>query len=215
MRTIETKVYRFDELSDRAKEHARDWYRQGSDGDNYWSESVIEDCATIADIIGINLRSRTVQLMGGGTRQDPEIYWEGFSHQGQGASYVGSYAYKRGSVQALESHAPSGTAEGHERNNEVNRIARDLQVIQRRNFYQLQASIRASRGHRLDIEVDRLDGNPLTADAEDVLVECLWNCAHWIYRCLRDEYEYQNADEQVDENIRANEYEFDEEGNRA
>jgi hypothetical protein len=37
----------------------------------------------------------------------------------------------------------------------------------------------------------------------------------WIYRQLEREYDYQNADAQVDENIRANEYEFYEDGKRA
>lgn len=39
--------------------------------------------------------------------------------------------------------------------------------------------------------------------------------ADWIYSRLEAEYEYQNADEQVDESIRINEYEFAEDGNRA
>jgi len=29
MRIIETKVYKFDELNDKAKKRARDWYRDG------------------------------------------------------------------------------------------------------------------------------------------------------------------------------------------
>ena len=36
----------------------------------------------------------------------------------------------------------------------------------------------------------------------------------WIYRTLESEYDYQNADEQVDENIEANEYTFTAEGRR-
>ena len=39
--------------------------------------------------------------------------------------------------------------------------------------------------------------------------------AQWIYDSLEKEYEYQMSDEFVTENIEANEYEFDEEGNRA
>ena len=36
----------------------------------------------------------------------------------------------------------------------------------------------------------------------------------WIYRTLEKECDWQNADEQVDENIRCNEYEFDVDGER-
>lgn len=37
MREITTKVYTFDELTDKAKENARDWYRQGALDDEWWS----------------------------------------------------------------------------------------------------------------------------------------------------------------------------------
>ena len=36
--------------------------------------------------------------------------------------------------------------------------------------------------------------------------------ADWIYRQLKEEYEYRMSDENVDESIRINEYEFDENG---
>jgi hypothetical protein len=39
--------------------------------------------------------------------------------------------------------------------------------------------------------------------------------ADWIYSQLEKEYEWQNADEQVDDTIRANAYEFDEDGARS
>jgi hypothetical protein len=41
-RTIEITAYRFDELSDRAKERARDWYREGDTwgwSDEYWQSA--------------------------------------------------------------------------------------------------------------------------------------------------------------------------------
>lgn len=40
--TIETTLYQYAELEDRAKEKARDWYYQASSGDEWW-ESVYED----------------------------------------------------------------------------------------------------------------------------------------------------------------------------
>ena len=47
MRIIETKAFQYDELSDAAKEKARDWYRSASAGDDFWSESVLEDDAEV------------------------------------------------------------------------------------------------------------------------------------------------------------------------
>ena len=67
---IETTVYRLDELSDAAKEKARAWYREG--GFDYdWFESVYDDFESIAEILGLRLKTRVVRLYGGGTRQKP------------------------------------------------------------------------------------------------------------------------------------------------
>ena len=45
MRTIEQTVYEFSELSDRAKETAREWWRRDQDFD---LEHTIDDAATVA-----------------------------------------------------------------------------------------------------------------------------------------------------------------------
>lgn len=44
MKTITTTVYNFDELSDDAKQTARDWYRECSSHDDWW-EAIYEDAA--------------------------------------------------------------------------------------------------------------------------------------------------------------------------
>jgi len=54
------------------------------------------------------------------------------------------------------------------------------------------------------------DCDALAADLSEDVIE--YNNA--IYRELEAEYDYQNADEQVDDTIRANEYAFDEDGKR-
>ncbi len=74
---IETTVYRLDELSDAAKEKARDWYRQtGFDHD--WFEFVYDDFERICAIIGVDLKIVPVRLYGGGTRRKPCIWFSGF-----------------------------------------------------------------------------------------------------------------------------------------
>ena len=54
----------------------------------------------------------------------------------------------------------------------------------------------------------------LTEDAEDIVVEALRDLAHWLYRQLEQEYEFQSSDEMVDEAIIANDYTFTEDGRR-
>jgi hypothetical protein len=210
----EVTVYQFDELSDHAKEQARQWYRTASQGDNYFAESVIEDAATIADLLGINLRQTTVKLMGGGTRQEPTIYWSGFWSQGDGACFEGTYYYAKGSTRKIREHAPQDT--------DLHTLTDGLAAVQRKYWYQLQASVK-HRGHyqhelctEIDVESSGLiNADRITPEDADTVRELLRDFMRWIYRQLEKEYEYQNSDEVVDETIRANEYEFDEEGNRA
>ena len=149
-RIIETTVYTIDELSDAAKENARIWYRDQGLHDE-WYDFVYEDFETICQIIGVTLATTPVRLYGGGTRDKPQIYWSGFSNQGDGASFAGRYSYARGAARAIRAHAP--------KDEELHRIADELQAIQRRNFHQLHASIRQQgrycHEYTMAIEVER------------------------------------------------------------
>jgi hypothetical protein len=62
MKTITINVFEFNELSDQAKDKAREWYRSGA-LDYEWWESVYDDAATIGlEIIGFDLdRNRHCQ----------------------------------------------------------------------------------------------------------------------------------------------------------
>ena len=134
---IETTVYRLNELSDAAKDKARAWYREG--GFDYdWYDAVYEDFQRIAEILGLNLKTRTVRLMGGGTRQEPCIWHLGFWSQGDGACFESWYSYRKHAPRLIREHAPQDT--------ELHRIADALQAVQRRNFYQLCADA-SHRGH--------------------------------------------------------------------
>lgn len=202
-------LYKFEELSDTAKEKARDWYREGNTTDEFWSESVKEDAACMADILGIDLNQTRKTLMGGGHRYAPTIYWSGFCSQGDGACFEGKYAYKKGAVKAIKSESPTDV--------KLHQIAQDLQDAQRKAFYKLEASTKHS-GHYyhsgcMAVEIYHVDDQYRdVGDAEETIKQALRDFADWIYRQLETEYEYQNSDETVDENITLNEYEFTEQG---
>ncbi|RHZ90683.1 antitoxin of toxin-antitoxin stability system [Cereibacter sphaeroides] len=208
---IETTVYRLDELSEAAKEKARAWYREG--GFDYdWYDAVYEDFQSIAEILGIRFRTRTLRLMGGGTRQDPCIWFRGFWSQGDGACYEGVWRHARGAAARLRAYAPQDAV--------LHGIADRLQAIQRRNFFQLRAEI-THHGHysheysmRISVERDSPVGQDMTPDAEDIVTEALRDLARWLYRQLEREYEYLTSDEAVDESLRANDYTFTEAGRR-
>lgn len=212
-REITSTVYKFDELSDRAKERARDWWRELESQDSDWS-CMYDDFEQVAKIIGITFDTRPVKLMGGGTRYESKIYWSGFSSQGDGACFEGSYEYNLDCARKIRQYAPQ--------DEKLHAIADGLVAIQRKYFYKLQAKI-THRGnyyhaYSMDVEVYR-DGASSNytseEDACDTITELMRDFANWMYRHLEKEYEYRMSDENVDESIRANEYEFDEQGNRA
>lgn len=206
--TIPITVYEFNELDDRAKNYARDWYRQSA-FDCDWYDFVFSDFETICKILGIVLRTSPVSLVGGSERDEPQILFTGFSSQGDGACFAGTYAYQPGSSTAIRAHAP--------RDLELHRIADALRDIQRRHFYQLSADIR-HRGrycheYSMEIAIER-DGLDISNLAEEMIIEALRGLARWFYRQLEREFEYLTSDPAVDEAISINEYSFLENGKR-
>ena len=210
-KVIETTVYQLDELADAAKEKARDWYREG--GFDYdWYDAVYEDFQRIAEIIGLDLKTRPIRLMGGGTRQEPCIWFRGFWSQGDGACFETLCTYRKGAPHRVRKYAPQDT--------ELHRIADVLQAIQRRNFYQLRAEA-SHRGHyyheycmAISVERDSPTHQDMTADAEETVIEALRDLARWLYRQLEREYDHLSSDAAVDETIAANDYTFTEAGRR-
>ena len=208
---IETTVYRLDELSDTAKDKARAWYREG--GFDYdWYDAVYEDFRGIAEILGISLKTRTARLMGGGSRQEPCIWFRGFWNQGDGPCFETFYACRKGAPRRIREYAPQDT--------ELHRIADALQAVQRRNFYQLGAEA-THRGHyyheycmAISVERDSPTWQDMTADAEEKIIDALRDLARWLYCQLEREFDYLSSDDVVDETIIANGYTFTEAGRR-
>ena len=210
-RIVETTVFHLDELSEPARETARAWYREATACDD-WHEFVFDDFEAICAILGVRLTTRSVRLFGGGTRQKPCIWFSGFSSQGDGACFEGSYAYANDAPKAIRAHAPE--------DRELHRIADALQAIQRRNFYQLRADAK-QRGRgcheycmTVSVERDSSINQEITDDAEDTVTEALRDLARWLYRQLECEYEYQTSGAVTDEAILANEYTFTCDGRR-
>jgi hypothetical protein len=208
---VETTVFHLAELSERARETARAWYREAAPCDD-WHECVFDDFEAVCAILGVRLKTRSVHLFGGGTRQKPCIWFSGFASQGDGASFEGAYSFATGARKAIRAHAPQ--------DGELHRIADALQAIQRRNFYQLRADVnqrgRGCHEYSMVIAVER-DGptnQAMTVDAEDTVIELLRDLARWLYRQLEREYDYQTSNEVTDEAILANEYTFTDDGRR-
>ena len=210
-RIVETTVFHLGELSEQARETARAWYREAAARDD-WHECVFDDFEAICTILGVRLKTRSVRLFGGGTRQKPCIWFSGFASQGDGACFDCNYGFAKGAPKVIRAHAPQ--------DGELHRIADALQAIQRRNFYQLRAHAnhrgRGCHEYSMTISVERDSPNnqEMTVDAEDTVTEALRDLARWLYRQLEREYDYQTSDEVTDEAILANEYTFTDDGRR-
>lgn len=196
--TVTRNIYKFDELTDRAKENAREWWRQCENEDSDVS-CVYEDAERVANILGITLDQR---------HNGPTIYYSGFCSQGDGACFEGSYRYAKGASKAIREYARLDT--------ELHAIADALQKIQAENFYQLTATMEHSGQYYhsgcMSVNVERDDEKGMTDDAEDRIKDQLRLFAGWIYNQLEKDYDYRMSAENVDESIRINEYEFTENG---
>lgn len=188
---IETEVFTFDELTDEAKEKAREWYREGA-LDYEWWDGVYDTAKTAGACLGIDV---------------DKIYFSGFWSQGDGACFTGRYSYRKGWRKALKAEF------GGETLGKLTTIGEALQAVQKPAFYKLAASVkntgRGSDEYSVTIDVDTRD-MPETGGRvdEDDLKDALRDFMRWIYRQLEAEHEWLRADEQVDESIRMNEYTF-------
>lgn len=204
MRQKTITLYQFDELpTEKAKEKARDWYRSASVGDSFWSESILEeDAPTILKHLGYC---------------DPRILYSGFWSQGDGACFTGTWYSSDCKPAALKQHAPE--------DKELHRIADELgaliaahpgmsATLTHRGNYQHEMTI------SFDVEFDDETDDETAAaeaardEAAEEFKELSRDLMRWVYKTLEAEYEYQNSDEQIDEAMRANEYEFTIDGNR-
>ena len=208
---IETTVYQLHELPDAAKDKARDWYREvGFDFD--WYDAVYEDFERICAIMGVSLATRHVRLFGGSVRAKPCIWFSGFWSQGDGACFEGHYRHAKAAAKQIRAHAPQDA--------ELHGIADSLLAVQRRNFYQLHATIthrgRYYHEHSMAISVERdsPNGQDITHGAEDIVIEAMRDLARWLYRQLEREYDDQTSDPSIDDAICANAYTFTEDGRR-
>lgn len=193
MRTETTtcEIFTFDELSDSAKETARDMWRESGLDYDWWCY-VYSDAYECAAIIGVDI---------------DKINFSGFCSQGDGARFIGKYAYKKASTLAIRAYAPQYT--------DLHSIADNLQAIQKAAFYRLYAHTSYSGFYEhsgcMAVSVDRDSSNyqDMTSEQESQVTNLLREFADWIYSRLSSEYDWLMSNENIDESILVNEYEFD------
>lgn len=203
------------ELSDEAKEKAREWYRRASEGVDWW-DCTYEDAAVCLGYLGFDIKSMVDKRNRAGDKvwvEKINIEFSRFFSQGDGASFTGTWNAAKVNVPGLVSHAPLDKV--------LHAIAVELSVLALAEPDLIATIKRISTRHSHSSTMDigdtdyGRDEGEWTLDMqarEDQLVALARRAADWVYQQLEKEYDYQTSDERMVEDIEANEYEFDEEG---
>lgn len=214
IKKTEVTVYKFEELSDKAKEKARDWYREGND-DTFWAENVVEDFESVLTACGYSVeRAR-------GSTSQPAIYWEGFAHQGSGASFNASWRASDVNVATLIADRPVTYKDEHNVEQRCESNARLVPMLERMDKLaqadrEAYGNTKASnRYHNQSTEYATDEDVQGVVERENEFDSLCDDLAAYLYWSLDKENDYQNSDEVVDENITINEYEFTVDGKRA
>lgn len=207
METItEKEVFTFDELSDEAKEHARE-ERSTAEAEDFDTQFLFQDFETAAGILGIEFAPAS------GKRHDPDIRYSGFCSQGDGASFVGSYSHAPNSPAKIRSEFPTETA--------LHAIADGLTALQvgyrleSGNWIDARITQEGRYVHEMSMDVEASDsvtGEEFDYDGHHVttIKDLMRDFARWIYKELEAEYDYRQSDEYITECLDG--CEFDEDG---
>ncbi len=192
MNIKETKVYNFDELPEDLQEKALGELHD-CNVDYKWWDIIEADCKTIGEILGIEIKN---------------MYFSGFTSQGDGACFEGLYYYAKGSVKKIKETAPRDT--------DLHDIAIGLMETQKTGNYQLYASVK-QRGHykhsgSTDIDVLHNNQNDPTREQEQDIKQELRNFMDWIYKQLEATYSHLTSEEAIKETIENNKWQFTKEG---
>lgn len=213
---IERTVYRFHELSDKAKARARDAVRD-RDVQHDWWHYTCEQAVEAAGMLGITIFTTPVKLHGGGIHQDPCIFFSGFSSQGDGASFEGRYEPRPGS-EAVDEITNEFIIDS-----DLHRIAENLALLQVSSRIKhgqlLVADVKLGgsgycHSYMMDVTVCFADDDTDDPEPENIeqLTRLMRDFADWIYAQLEAEYNYLTSDEHIDEALLDGDDEFEESG---
>lgn len=182
MRQVTKNIYTFDELPDKAKEKAREWYRSGLDNTDF--DGTVEDIKTVAGYLGY---------------VNPELYWSVGYCQSDMATVCAVWQASKVQADEVIEHAPIDKAL-----HAITLAFAGLAVTDP------EATFKTSERWA----VDRLDCAGHFDDAYTAASEAVKAFNRWAYKQLREQDEFLTSDENVDEQMLNNKYEFTETGER-
>lgn len=187
-RIHETILYKFDELSAEAKERAISSFQ---DDENYldyeWYEWTISDFKTILEFIGY---------------YDITCYFSGFHSQGDGACFSARFSRNKRCLDKVKSLRVD---------KKILDIVEQIQSeIPLHEEYKIKHSGRYS--HEYCTNVYYLGDNNKAEQIDERFLDLSRELMKILYKSLNEEYDYLTSSEAIIEYIKANDYEFTEDG---
>ena len=219
-KVIEVEVFKYDELSDSAKDRARDWYIEGMD--YQWWDSVYEMSIENGYEKGFCI---------------DKIYFSGFWSQGDGASWKGQVDVR----QWLETHCKDSigmsawcaliqeevvskhiqvTQSGHYSHDETMGFANVENYTDQfsDDWQMVMPSIFEGMKVQYLFDIIATDDTCPYKNIDDITTAIAISAKDYakdIYSSLREEYEYLCSEEMMMDHFEANDYHFDEDGRLA
>lgn len=211
-------TFKFSDLSDKAKAHAREKMMDHQLDFNWW-EHVYEDAVSALATIGIEVGEKANRTASGKIIKDPSIWFSGFSHQGSGCSFEGILriaSMKECLVKAKayasadeDFHALAARAESIFNDVIVERVRQRLLTTDEYPDCHETATFLISSAPR-DFGTALNDGSDIPYELEKTIDSWLEDVASWIYDLLEKENDYLTSDESLDAACEG--YTFDEDG---
>lgn len=214
-RTIRIKVYKFDQLDERAKQIAIDGMRD-INVDYDWWDSVYEDFSMLCEKIGLTVDQK-------------KTYFSSFSSQGNGAGFTADVDLLKLiagiSGETWREHAPQLDKDNNFTPNKCKVNNRVLSLI-KSGVIEFSVDCEGKdRGYphtKANISYDYTSGNCVNyknidkelSYLEDWVESVVGELDSLFFKLLEGQYDYLTGDEAIKETIEANEYEFLKDGTK-
>lgn len=193
MRTIEIKLYKFNELSEEAKKNAIEKLHDINVNSSFWHECIV-------DMFKEDTQKFEVE----------KVYFSGFWSQGDGAMFE----YSGISQELFEEAIDSLKIDNYKKNAMKKAGIFSVKGKQQGCYYHEKSCNHIMYFENNDVLHENIDSlfYEFHSELEDFIEDKYIELARELYNKLENEYEYQTSEEAIIETIECNDYEFTEEG---
>lgn len=161
--------------------------------DHEWYESTLENLTEALQKAGFN---------------DINIYFSGFSRQGDGAQFNGYYIFEGKKLAKIKKEYPKWI-ELHDFVRGLENIASKYSDI----YFKISHKGHYSHENCTEFYFERNDYKEVKSEHEETIIHHCKSFMKEIYSLLEDEYDYLTSEEAIKETFDCNDYEFDAAGN--